>query len=107
MASLGLSRTAENRINTLAKAVVYGHIRFDPIITFDELVSGLTRNANFDLPAAHWVAMRTLGGPDANPFGAPSLPTALVPQWLDTTAQEALRPWRSYAAMLLATSRSK
>jgi len=107
MASLGLSRTTENRINTLAKAVVCGHIRFDPLITFDELVSGLTRIANFDLPAAHWVAMRTLGEPDANPFGAPSLPTALVPQWLDTTAQETLRPWRSYAAMLLATSRSK
>jgi hypothetical protein len=25
-----------------------------------------------------------------------------VPPWLDPTAQEALRPWRSYAAVLLA-----
>jgi len=107
MTSLGLSRAAENRIQTLAKAVVYGHLRFDPISAFDELVSGPTRIASFDQPAAHCVAMRTLGEPDANPFGAPSLPTALVPKWLDTTAQEAFRPWRSYAAMLLATSRSK
>jgi 3-methyladenine DNA glycosylase/8-oxoguanine DNA glycosylase len=107
MAGLGLSRSAENRIKTLAKAVVYGHLRFDPISTFDELVGGLTRIANFDQPAAHWIAMRTLGEPDANPFGAPSLPTTLVPKWLDTTVQEAFRPWRSYAAMLLATSRSK
>ncbi len=107
IASLGLSRTAENSINTLARAVVDGRIRFDPLLTFDELVSGLMRIANLDLPSAHWVAMRTLGEPDANPFGAPSLPTALVPQWLTATTQDTLRPWRSYAAMLLATACSK
>jgi hypothetical protein len=46
--------------------------------------------------------MPTLGEPGANLFGAPSLPTALMPQGLNATAQNALRLWRSYAAMPLA-----
>jgi AraC family transcriptional regulator of adaptative response / DNA-3-methyladenine glycosylase II len=107
IASLGLSGTAEHAINTLAKAVVDGRLRFDPFLTFDALVSGLMCIINLDLPSAHWIAMRTLGEPDANPFGAPSLPTALVPQWLSATTQGTLRPWRSYVAMLLATARAK
>jgi AraC family transcriptional regulator, regulatory protein of adaptative response / DNA-3-methyladenine glycosylase II len=104
IASLGLSGTAVHSIHTLAKAVVDGRMRFDPFLTFDELVSGLMRLVNLDQPSAHWIAMRTLGEPDANPFGAPSLPTALVPPWLTATTQATLRPWRSYAAMLLATT---
>jgi AraC family transcriptional regulator, regulatory protein of adaptative response / DNA-3-methyladenine glycosylase II len=102
LANLGLSRRAAHGIRRLAHAVVRSDLRFDPRVAFDELVSALTREADLDLPSAHWVAMRTLGEPDANPFGAASVSTPAVPPWLDPTAQGALRPWRSYAAVLLA-----
>jgi hypothetical protein len=81
---------------------VRSDLRFDARVAFGELVNALTRQADLDLPSAHWVAMRTLGEPDANPFGAASVSTPAVPSWLAPTAQEALRPWRSYAAVLLA-----
>jgi AlkA N-terminal domain len=101
-ANLGLSRRAAHGIRRLAHAVVRSDLRFDPRVVFDEIVSALTREAALDLPSAHWVAMRTLVEPDANPFGAVSVSTPAVPPWLDPTAQEVLRPWRSYAAVLLA-----
>jgi len=102
LANLGLSRRAAHGIRRLAHAVVRSDLRFDPRVAFDELVSALTREADLDLPSAHWVAMRTLGEPDADPFGAASVSTPAVPPWLDPTAQGALRPWRSYEAVLLA-----
>ena len=102
MAGFGLSRLAESHIQRLAQAVVRGNIRFDPTVTFDELVSGLIREADLDQASAPWVAMRALGEPDANPFGAASVLAPAVPPWLDATAQETLRPWRAYAVVLLA-----
>jgi AraC family transcriptional regulator of adaptative response / DNA-3-methyladenine glycosylase II len=102
VAGLGLSRLAADRIKRLAQSVAYGSIRFDLTVAFDELVSSLTHEADLDLPSAHWVAMRALGEPDAAPFGAPSALTPTVQPWLGATAQEAWRPWRSYAAVLLA-----
>jgi AraC family transcriptional regulator, regulatory protein of adaptative response / DNA-3-methyladenine glycosylase II len=102
LAHLGLSRFAMHCIQKLAQAVVRGDIRFDPRVACDELVSGLTHAADLDVASAHWVALRALGEPDANPFGAVAFSAPAVPQWLDTPAQEALRPWRSYAAVLLA-----
>ena len=102
LARLGLAPFAVHCIQKLAQAVVRGDIRFDPHVAFDELVSGLTRAAELDLASAHWVAMRALGEPDANPFGAASALPPAVPPWMDATAQATLRPWRSYAAVLLA-----
>jgi AraC family transcriptional regulator, regulatory protein of adaptative response / DNA-3-methyladenine glycosylase II len=102
LAGFGLSYLAESRIQRLAQAVVRGDIRFDPTVTFDELVSGLICEADLDQASAHWVAMRALGEPDANPFGAASALAPAVPPWLDATAQETLRPWRAYAVVLLA-----
>ena len=102
LANLGLSCRATYGIQRLAHAVVRGALRFDPRVAFDEVVSGLTREADLDLASAHWVAMRALGEPDANPFGAASAVAPAAPPWLDATVQEALRPWRSYVAVLLA-----
>jgi AraC family transcriptional regulator of adaptative response / DNA-3-methyladenine glycosylase II len=102
LANLGLSKLAAHGIQKLARAAVRGDIRFDPSVAFDEVVNGLTRTGYLDLASAQWVAMRALGEPDANPFGAASISTPPMPQWLDATAQEALQPWRSYAAVLLA-----
>jgi AraC family transcriptional regulator of adaptative response / DNA-3-methyladenine glycosylase II len=102
LANLGLSCQAAYGIQRLANAVVRGALRFGLRVAFEEVVSGLTREADFDLASAHWVAMRALGEPDANPFGAASAVAPAAPPWLDATAQEALRPWHSYAAVLLA-----
>jgi 3-methyladenine DNA glycosylase/8-oxoguanine DNA glycosylase len=102
LANLGLSCCAASCIQRLAQAVVRGDLRFDPRVAFEEVVRGLTRAADLDPASAHWVAMRALGEPDANPFGAASVLAPAVPPWLDTTAQEALRPWRSYASVLAA-----
>ena len=102
LANLGLSCHAAYGIQRLANAVVRGALRFDPRVAFEEVVSGLTREADFDLASAHWVAMRALGEPDAHPFGAASAVATAAPLWLDATAQQAMRPWRSYAAVLLA-----
>jgi AraC family transcriptional regulator of adaptative response / DNA-3-methyladenine glycosylase II len=102
LAGLGLSYLAADRIRRLAQAVTYGSIRFDLGVAFDELIGSLTHEADLDLPSAHWVAMRSLGEPDASPFGAPAVLTPTAQLQLDATAQEAWRPWRSYAAVLLA-----
>jgi 3-methyladenine DNA glycosylase/8-oxoguanine DNA glycosylase len=102
LAGLGLSLLAAHRIQTCAQAVACGYVRFDPMVTFDEMVSSLTCAADLNLASAYWVAMRALGEPDASSFGAPSVPTEATEQWLDATTQEALGPWRSYAAVLLA-----
>jgi hypothetical protein len=66
------------------------------------LVRSLTREAALDRPSAQWVAMRTLGDPDTTPFGAPSIPTPTASPRTDCSEQDACRPWRSYAAVLLA-----
>jgi hypothetical protein len=82
--------------------VVCGAIRFDPTVTADELIGSLTGEAALDESSAHWVAMRALGEPDTTPFGAPFVTAATLSPWLDATVQDAWRPWRSYAAVLLA-----
>jgi AraC family transcriptional regulator of adaptative response / DNA-3-methyladenine glycosylase II len=102
LANLGLSCRATDGIQRLAHAVVRGALKFDSRVAFDEVVSGLTHEADLDLASAHWVALRALGEPDANPFGAASAVAPAAPPWLDATVQEALRPWRSYVAVLLA-----
>src|SRR5262249_23123021 len=102
LANLGLSCRATDGIRRLAHAVVRGALRFDPCVAFDAVVSGLTREADLDLASAHWVAMRALGEPDANLFGPVSGVAPAAPPWLDAPSQEALRPWRSYVAVLLA-----
>ncbi len=99
---LGISRLGTDRIQRLARSVAHGQIKFDSTVAFDELVNRLTQEADLDVPSAHWVAMRTLGEPDASPFGAHTISAAAAQQWLDASALEALRPWRSYAAVLLA-----
>lgn len=102
LTGLGLSHTAAARLRRLAQAVICGAIRFDRTITAEALIDSLTREAALDEASAHWVALRTLGEPDAVPFGAPLLPDITALPWLDATMQDVWRPWRSYAAVLLA-----
>jgi hypothetical protein len=74
-------------IRRLAKATVRKAIRFDASTAFADLIASLRRIVNFSAAEAHWIAMRTLGEPDAAPFDA-------------LEGVESWRPWRSYVAVL-------
>jgi AraC family transcriptional regulator of adaptative response / DNA-3-methyladenine glycosylase II len=102
LTGLGMARLAAGRTRGFAHAVGRRIIRFDRTTATGELISSLTREAALDVSSAHWVAMRALGEPDTTPFGAPSVPAAAVSPWLDSPVQDAWRPWRSFAAVLLA-----
>jgi len=95
----GLSARAERDVQRLSRGVAESRIRFDASVPFAGLVHSLVVEAGFDPSAAEWVAMRALGEPDADLAGWLSLPARQRLWWRAT--QEALRPWRSYAALLL------
>src|SRR5439155_8483871 len=104
LSSYGLSRQTVQRCQQLARAVAERRVCFSPISTFDDLVLRLEQTAAFDRPTAHWIAMRTLGEPDAVPFGARAirgLEAWTQPAFAD---HERWRPWRSYVAVLWVTA---
>ncbi len=74
-------------IRCLAEATVRKAIRFDASMAFADLIANLRRIVNVGAAEAHWIAMRTLGEPDAVPFGT-------------RESGESWRPWRSYVAVL-------
>jgi AraC family transcriptional regulator of adaptative response / DNA-3-methyladenine glycosylase II len=74
-------------IRRLAEATVGKAIRFDASTAFADLIASLHRIVNVGMAEAHWIAMRTLGEPDAAPFDA-------------LEGVESWRPWRSYVAVL-------
>ena len=73
-----------------------GRVAFQPDVPFPQLVESLVTEAGLSRPAAEWISMRTLGEPDAD-----------VARWLNIAdlIPDALRPWRSYAALHLAATR--
>src|SRR6266508_2707499 len=81
-----LSSGAVERIRALAGAVLNGAIRFDPTSTYAQLVERLVWVGGLSASRAAWVAMRTLGEPDA--------------PLLDGNASAVWRPWRSYVALV-------
>src|SRR5205807_90760 len=87
-----VSPDAAQRIRRLSDAVLAGAIRFDPTSTFPQLVHRLVEIAGLGEHRAAWVAMRTLGEPDApvvegSPFALSRTPNETSVSW---------RPWRSY-----------
>ena len=93
-------------IRRLAHATVRRAIRFDPSIGFEDLVASLCRTAIFTTAETHWIAMRTLGEPDAAPFGSPMVP--IPPQSVPSASiqdTDPWRPWRSYVAVLQSSVR--
>jgi AraC family transcriptional regulator, regulatory protein of adaptative response / DNA-3-methyladenine glycosylase II len=85
--SSALPQPLARDIGCLAKATAGKAIRFDASMAFADLATNLRRIANVGAPEAHWIAMRTLGEPDAGPFD----PGERGESW---------RPWRSYVAAL-------
>jgi AraC family transcriptional regulator of adaptative response / DNA-3-methyladenine glycosylase II len=93
-----VSPDAAERIRHLSEAVLTGAIRFDPTSTFAQLVENLVTFTKLSESRAAWVAMRTLGEPDAPLLNGNACPSR------DTTGSDRTslwwRPWRSYAAII-------
>ncbi len=90
-------------LRRLAEGVAAGAIQFQSA-TFDDLVGQLTREAGFDAPTANWIAMRSLGEPDAAPFDLPSSPARVSRELAREPDRERWRPWRSYVAVCQASA---
>jgi len=85
-------------IRRLAYSVGRKGVRFDPTVTYGDIVSGLCRWAKFEQADAHWIAMRVTGEPDADS-------TSVVQVLTNEKIAETWRPWRSYVAVLIACTR--
>lgn len=107
LSTIGLPKARARTIQTLARAVRDGNIRFDWTSTSAELIHDLVKLPGIGDWTAQYVAMRALGEPDAFPSSDLGLLRALkngtrrmTPRRLEERA-EAWRPWRAYAAMTL------
>jgi len=100
---LGVTRAKARAIRSLARAVCEGHIGFQRVIHYDELLARLTELPGIGSWTSQYVAMRALGEPDAFPTGDLGLLRALgLRRACDLEHRaEAWRPWRAYAAMYL------
>jgi len=85
--SSALSQPLAADIRCLAKAAVGKAIRFDASMAFADLAASLRRIARLGAAEARWIAMRTLGEPDAALFDG-------------RERGDSWRPWRSYVAVL-------
>ena len=101
----GLSARGEIRVRRLSRAVAEGRIRFDGGMGFSELVAALVAEGGLDRATAEWVGMRSVAEPDADLAEALPLSSRQRAWWRASGTQAALRPWRSYAALLLWLSR--
>jgi AraC family transcriptional regulator of adaptative response / DNA-3-methyladenine glycosylase II len=99
----GVSAHTAERIRHLAEAVRTGALCFQAT-TFDRLTSGLVQIAGLDRATAHWIGLRTLGEPDAEPFGTPAVAGLGDTDALSETDLAAARPWRSYVAVAMAAA---
>jgi AraC family transcriptional regulator of adaptative response / DNA-3-methyladenine glycosylase II len=101
----GLPARTAARIDRLACCVAEGAVVFDSTVPHPQLVDSLVIKAGLDGPSAEWISMRTLGEPDADVARWVALPDRVQAWWRDRRTQEALRPWRSYAALALGADR--
>ena len=109
VASIGLPKARARTIQFFAKAVRDGQISFEGIVDSSAFVSRLCEIPGVGAWTAQYIAMRTLGEPDAFPSGDLGLLRSLSlenPRDLEQRA-EAWRPWRAYAAMYLWSHFSK
>jgi AraC family transcriptional regulator, regulatory protein of adaptative response / DNA-3-methyladenine glycosylase II len=103
LSSVGLTTKRAETIRALARALCSGQIRFEGIHDSNAFLERLVEIPGIGNWTAQYVAMRTLGEPDAFPTGDVAL---LRASGLRTSRElekraEAWRPWRSYATMYL------
>jgi AraC family transcriptional regulator of adaptative response / DNA-3-methyladenine glycosylase II len=98
----GLPAAGAATLQRLARGVARGRIALEPDVPFPWLVESLVAEAGLTRSAAEWIGMRTLGEPDADVAAWLRLGARVRSWWRDRATQQALRPWRSYAALVLA-----
>jgi AraC family transcriptional regulator of adaptative response / DNA-3-methyladenine glycosylase II len=104
-AGLGLSRSRVNTVRQLANAVVDGALDFNA--SSEYVIESLLRVPGIDRSMADYIALRSLGEPDAFPSNDLMLRRAVSNTDRPLSAQqlearsEAWRPWRGYAALHL------
>jgi AraC family transcriptional regulator of adaptative response / DNA-3-methyladenine glycosylase II len=106
LAGLGLIRKRAETIHALARAVCDKKITFERIPSSETFLNQLREIPGIGDWTAQYIAMRSLGEPDAFPTGDLGLLHALnlaTYRELEKRA-EAWRPWRSYAALYLWTT---
>jgi AraC family transcriptional regulator of adaptative response / DNA-3-methyladenine glycosylase II len=107
LAALGIPIEQADSIRSLARAVVTRKVNFDDYDVLEDALSKLRALTNVDESVASYIAMRSLGAPDAFPYSDPGLRRALAPDQRAVSPAELARafnkyrPWRAYAAMHL------
>ena len=102
---LGLSRSRVNTVRKLAQAVVDGALDFNA--SSENVIESLMQVPGMDRSMADYIALRSLGEPDAFPSNDVALRLAVSNTDRPLSAQqlearsEAWRPWRGYAALHL------
>jgi AraC family transcriptional regulator of adaptative response / DNA-3-methyladenine glycosylase II len=103
LGDIGLTGARVETIRALSRAVCTGKIRFEGGASSESFLNRLCEIAGIGKWTAQYVAMRTLGEPDAFPSSDLGLLRAMDlgnSRDLELRA-EAWRPWRAYAAMYL------
>jgi AraC family transcriptional regulator of adaptative response / DNA-3-methyladenine glycosylase II len=101
----GIRGSRAGTLHALARAVCRGKLTFAASMSLEEGISRICSIPGIGESAAHYIAMRAMGEPDAFPFADPGLRTGLGrdgnPASLPEVVRiaEGWRPWRAYAAM--------
>jgi AraC family transcriptional regulator of adaptative response / DNA-3-methyladenine glycosylase II len=95
LSKAGLPVRYRAAVKAVARAACKGSLASSHSATVDQTISGLCEIRGISEITAHYIAMR-LGEPDAFPFCGPA----------SSRIGDAIRPWRSYAAMYLSAEDS-
>jgi AraC family transcriptional regulator of adaptative response / DNA-3-methyladenine glycosylase II len=107
LANLGISSRRAETIASLARAVLARKVTFDGYRGLPGILAELRLVPNMDESVMSYIAMRSVGEPDALPYADIGLRRALGAGRRVASAAEVLRkfekfrPWRAYAAMHL------
>jgi 3-methyladenine DNA glycosylase/8-oxoguanine DNA glycosylase len=103
LAAVGMPKSRAESIRGFARAVCDRRVRFDGVVSSQEMIARMCELPGIGPWTANYIAMRALGDPDAFPgsdLGLLKAARLSSPRKLDELA-ERWRPWRSYAAMYL------
>jgi len=110
LSRVGIPRQRAAAINALARVLCNQQFTLEPSRTLQDTIAKLSAIDGMTPKAAHYIAMRAFGEPDAFPLEG-ALIRSLWPGEIPTPEQaliiaEGWRPWRAYAAMHLWADRA-
>ena len=107
ISKLGIMNARQNTIREFTRALRAGEVSFDPTRDLEEFEASMCKLPGIGPWSAHYMAMRTMGMPDAFPDSDLGILKAMEVNGKRPTPKiarqraEAWRPWRAYAALLL------